>query len=111
MRFSLQDVKKSVHRRAGGLNLSLHLLRPGELRDEIGRLIAYHERLLGQPQRNFSSDEARACIGDYRLANCLIATLSNWYSWRTREWTDVLPLLDRSAPGADVVNRLPATTR
>src|SRR6266567_4034533 len=77
MRFSLQDVKKSVHRRAGGLNLSLHLLRPGELRNEIGCLIAYHERLLGQTQRSFSSDEARACIGDYRLANGLMC----WRCW------------------------------
>lgn len=96
MRFSLQDVKKSVHRRGGELSVSLHFLRAGELEDEIERLIAYHERLLGMPQRQFSSDDARACIGEYRLAQCLIATLSHWYSWRQREWTEVVSTLDVS---------------
>ncbi|HEU5230179.1 MAG TPA: DUF790 family protein [Ktedonobacteraceae bacterium] len=90
MRFSLQDVKKSVQRRAGELSVSLHFLRPGELQAEIARLIVYYEELSGQPQRNFSLDDARAWIGDYRLAHCLIATLSHWYSWRQREWTEVL---------------------
>ena len=90
MRFSLQDVKKSIHRRGGELSVSLHFLRPGELHMEIERLIAYYESLLGQPQRCFSLDEARACIGDYRLAHCLLATLSNWYNWRPREWSSVL---------------------
>ncbi len=86
MRFSLQDVKKQVHRRKGELAVSLHFLRPGECQSEIERLIAYHERLLGQPQRAFSRDEAHACVGDYRLANCLIATLSAWYSWQQPSW-------------------------
>ncbi len=86
MRFSLQEVKKQVHRRKGELAVSLHFLRPGEYQSEIERLIAYHERLLGQPQRAFSRDEAHACIGDYRLANCLIATLSAWYSWQQPSW-------------------------
>ncbi len=90
MRFSLQDVKKSIHRRGGELSVSLHFLRPGELHAEIERLIAYYESLLGQPQNRFSLDEARACIGDYRLAHCLLATLSNWYNWRPREWNSVL---------------------
>ena len=72
------------------MSVSLHFLRPGEAHAEIERLIAYHERLLGQPQRLFSLDDARACIGDYRLAHCLIATLSNWYTWRSRSWDAVL---------------------
>ncbi len=88
MRFSLQDVKKSV--RGRDMTVSLHFLRPGEAHAEIERLIAYHERLLGQPQRHFSLDDARACIGDYRLAHCLIACLSNWYSWRSRAWDAVI---------------------
>jgi predicted nuclease of restriction endonuclease-like RecB superfamily len=90
VRFSLQDVKKSVHRRGGELTVSLYFLRPGELHDEIAQLIAYHERLLRRPQRLFSLDDARACIGDYRLAHCLIATLSHWYIWRQRAWSEVL---------------------
>lgn len=90
MRFSLQDVKKSIQRRGGELTVSPHFLRPGELHKEISSLVAYHERLLGQPQRNFSVDEARACVGDYRLANCLLATLSYWYVWRARDWHTVV---------------------
>ncbi len=89
MRFSLQEIKKSIHRRGGSLSLALHFLRPGEFSTEIEQLISYHERLLGQPHRQFSSDDACAYIGDYRLAHCLIATLSNWYSWQQREWTEV----------------------
>lgn len=90
MRFSLQDVKKQVHRRRGELAVSLHFLRPGEYQSEIERLIAYHERLLGQPQRAFSRDEAQTCVGDYRLANCLIATLSAWYSWQQPSWEELV---------------------
>lgn len=90
MRFSLQDVKKSIQRRGGELAVSLHFLRPGELEQEITRLIAYHERLLGEPQRFFSLDDARAYVGDYRLAHCLLATLSHWYSWQTRDWATVV---------------------
>ena len=86
VRFSLQDVKKQVHRRKGELAVSLHFLRPGECQNEIERLLAYHERLLGQPQGAFSRDEARACVGDYRLAACLIATLSAWYNWQQPAW-------------------------
>jgi predicted nuclease of restriction endonuclease-like RecB superfamily len=88
VRFSLQDVKKSV--RGRDMSVSLHFLRPGEAHAEIERLIAYHERLLGQPQRHFSLDDARACIGDYRFAHCLIACLSNWYTWRSRGWDSVV---------------------
>ncbi|MBO0793895.1 MAG: DUF790 family protein, partial [Ktedonobacteraceae bacterium] len=90
MRFSLQDVKKKVQRRGGTLSMTLGFLRPGEADEAIERLVDYHERLLGRPQRQFSADEARACIGDYRLADCLIATLSHWYSWRQRDWASVL---------------------
>lgn len=104
MRFSLQDVKKSVQRRDGELFVSLHFLRPGELQEEIARLTAYHEELLGQPQRNFSLDDARSYIGDYRLAHCLIATLSHWYSWQQREWAAVLETLTASPDLTDITS-------
>ena len=90
MRFSLQDIKKSVQRRNGELTVSLHFLHNGALQSEIAHLIAYYESLLGQPQHAFSLDDARAYIGDYRLAHCLIATMSHWYSWRQRAWAEVL---------------------
>lgn len=90
MRFSLQDVKKQVHRRKGELAVSLHFLRPGEYQSEIERLLAYCEGLLGQPQRAFSRDEARARVGDYRLADCLIATLGAWYSWQQPAWEQLM---------------------
>ncbi|GHO87199.1 DUF790 family protein [Dictyobacter formicarum] len=90
MRFSLQDIRKSVQRRGGKLAVSLHFLRGGECQDEIARLIAYYERLLGQPQRSFAQDEARAIVGEYRLAYCLMATLSHWYNWRSREWSETV---------------------
>ena len=60
MRFSLQDVPKRVSRRGGNLSVTLHFLRPGEMRAEIARLIDYFEQLLGQPQRHLSIDDARA---------------------------------------------------
>lgn len=87
MRFSLQDVPKRVQKRSGVLSVIPHFLRSGQMRAEIARLIEYHEQLLGQPQRRFSIDDARACVGDYRMAHCLIATLSHWYNWRTPDWT------------------------
>jgi predicted nuclease of restriction endonuclease-like RecB superfamily len=90
LRFSLQDIKKQVQRRGDTLSVSLHFLRPGELRGEIERLVTYHEQLLGRPQRDFSIEDARACIGDYRLAHCLISTLNAWYSWRQCAWQTAL---------------------
>jgi predicted nuclease of restriction endonuclease-like RecB superfamily len=90
VRFSLQDIKKTISRRGGELCLALHFLDPGELSTEIEQLIAYHERQLGQPQRQFSLDDARASIGDYRMAHCLIAALSNWYSWQQPGWAAVV---------------------
>ncbi len=101
MRFSLQDVKKSV--RGRDMTVSLHFLRAEELHAEIERLIAYHEHLLGQPQRHFSLDEARACVGDYRLAHCLIATLSNWYRWHVRSWGAVIQQL-ATPPTLDAIS-------
>lgn len=89
MRFSLQDIKKQIYRRGGELYVGLHFLRPGELRPEIERLITYHEQLIGQSRRQFSQDDARACVGDYRLAHCLIASLSAWYHWQQRSWSEV----------------------
>ncbi len=100
MRFSLQDVKKSVR----DLTVSLHFLRPGELHAEIERLITYHEHLLDQPQRLFSIDDARACIGDYRLAHCLIATLSHWYTWRARSWDAILQQLPTHPTLGDIAS-------
>src|SRR5215831_237269 len=97
VRFSLQDVKKQVQRRGSELYVSLHFLRSGELYTEIERLVAYHEHLLGRPQRQFSQEEARACIGDYRLAHCLIATLSAWYTWRQNDWAETIQQLPHAA--------------
>jgi predicted nuclease of restriction endonuclease-like RecB superfamily len=100
VRFSLQEVKKTVQRGA----LSLHFLRPGELHAEIERMIACYEGLLGAPQKQFSPDEVRALVGDYRLANCLNATLSAWYSWQGRAWAEVV----RQVAGDEVLTRLEA---
>ncbi len=93
MRFSLQDIKKHVQRRDNVLLVSLHFLRPTELRKEIERLVSYHEQFLNHPQRDFSIEDARACIGDYRLAHCLITTLSAWYHWQQRDWQMVVKKL------------------
>ena len=93
MRFSLQDIKKHVQKRGGELTVSLHFLRPGEMRAEIARLIDYHEKLLGQPQRQFSDDDVRALVGDYRMAHCLAATLSRWYNRRACDWDEVPPVV------------------
>ncbi len=100
MRFSLQDIKKQVHRRGNILSVSLHFLRSGELREEIKRLVSYHEQFLGHPQRDFSVEDARACIGDYRLAHCLNTTLSAWYNWQQRDWLMVVKQL-----GNDILER------
>lgn len=97
MRFSLQDLKKTIQRRDGELYVSLHFLRDGALQTELEKLIAYHERLLGQPQRQFAVDEARSYIGDYRLANCLLATLSRWYTWQQRDWATAVQRMRGSA--------------
>ncbi|GAC1393825.1 MAG: hypothetical protein NVSMB38_23640 [Ktedonobacteraceae bacterium] len=104
MRFSLQDIKKSVRRHQGELTVSLHFLQQGELANEIAQLIVYYEHLLGQPQHLFSLDTARACIGDYRLAHCLIATLSHWYTWRQREWTEAVQGLSGQTDLADMTS-------
>lgn len=100
MRFSWQDVKKQVRRRDGELTLTVHFLRPGELRGEIARLIAYHEQCCGQPRKQFAQDEANACVGDYRLANCLLAVLSTWYAWRQPAWTTQLQELSEATRSA-----------
>ncbi len=100
MRFSWQDVKKQVRRRDGELTVTLHFLRPGALHAEIARLIAYHEQLCGQPRKKFAQDEAHACVGDYRLANCLIAVLSVWYVWRQPVWSTLLQELSEETRAA-----------
>lgn len=100
MRFSLQDVKKQVQRRGDELIVRLHFLRPGTLHTEIDRLIAYYEQHAskGAPRRLFSVDDARACIGDYRLAHCFTCVLSAWYTWRSQSWHDVLTKIGGDAP-------------
>jgi predicted nuclease of restriction endonuclease-like RecB superfamily len=100
VRFSLQDVKRQIRRRDGELTVTLQFLRPGELRAEIARLVAYYEGQLSLPRKHFSQDEANACVGDYRLANCLTATLSAWYTWRQPLWIDVLNTLSAEARAA-----------
>jgi predicted nuclease of restriction endonuclease-like RecB superfamily len=100
VRFSLQDIKKQVQRRDNILSVFLHFLRSGELRGEIEHLVSYHEQLLDHPQRDFSIEDARACIGDYRLAHCLITTLSAWYNWQQRDWQKVVKQL-----GNDILER------
>ncbi len=97
MRFSLQDVKKQVQRHGSELYVSLHFLQPGELANELTSLIAYHEQHLGKPRRSFSIDDARACVGDYRLAYCLINTLSAWYQWRSCSWSEALERIGSAA--------------
>jgi len=100
VRFSLQDVKKQVQRRGDELFVRLHFLRSGELHQEIAQLIGYYEQhyATGKPHKHFSVDDARACIGDYRLAHCLSNTLSAWYTWRSRNWNDVLQHIGGGAP-------------
>jgi len=97
VRFSLQDVKKQVQRRGSELYVNLHFLQPGERAKELTSLIAYYEQRLGQPRRSFSVDDARACIGDYRLAHCLISSLSAWYQWQQCSWSEVLERLGGEA--------------
>jgi predicted nuclease of restriction endonuclease-like RecB superfamily len=100
VRFSWQDVKKQVRRRENELAVTLHFLRPGELRAEITRLVAYHEERCGQTRGSFAQDEASALVGDYRLANCLLAVLSAWYAWQQPAWEDVLRTLSAEARAA-----------
>lgn len=100
MRFSLQDVKKHIQRQGDELIVRLHFLRPGELHSEIAQLIAYHELHAAsrKAHKHFSLDDARACVGDYRMAHCLIATLSNWYNWHAPDWHDVLQHIAGDTP-------------
>jgi predicted nuclease of restriction endonuclease-like RecB superfamily len=104
VRFSLQDIKKHVQRRGDILSVSLHFLRSGELCGEIERLVSYHEQLLGHHQREFSIEDARECIGDYRIAHCLITTLSAWYNWQQRDWQVVVKQF-----GNDILERFQET--
>jgi len=114
VRFSLQDVKKQVQRRGGDLCVSLHFLRPGELQNEIERLVDFHERHLDRQHHRFSIDEARACVADYRMAHCLMATLSAWYVWVQPDWkeallhlgNDALPRLEDAGISSPVYLRL-----
>lgn len=100
MRFGLQDVKRQVRRREGELALTLHFLRAGELREEIARLVVYHERHCGQARKSFSQDEASALVGDYRLANCFLATLSAWYLWQSPAWEETVETMGEQARAA-----------
>ncbi len=100
MRFSLQDVKRQVRRREGDLTVMLHFLQAGELRAEIARLVEYYEQHLACTRGSFAQDEASSLIGDYRMASCLLATLSAWYSWTQPAWSEAIANLDTEACAA-----------
>jgi predicted nuclease of restriction endonuclease-like RecB superfamily len=100
VRFSLQDVKRQIRRRDSELTVILHFLRSGELRAEIGRLVAFYEQQCGQPRRSFAQDEASALVGDYRMANCLLPVLSAWYSWRQPLWAEIVSELSEETRAA-----------
>lgn len=100
MRFSLQDVKRQVRRRDGEPALLLHFLRTGESREDIQRLVTYYEQHCGQTRKHFAQDEASALVGDYRLANCLLAALSAWYTWQAPSWDAAVQAVGESAYAA-----------
>ena len=95
MRFALQDVKRQIRRRDGELTVTLHFLAPDELQSEITQLIAYYDQRCGQTRRGFAQDEVG--IGDYRLAHCLSAVLSAWYSWKQPPWSEIVGGLSEEA--------------
>ncbi|MGZ3677400.1 MAG: DUF790 family protein [Ktedonobacterales bacterium] len=86
MRLSLDDIKKSITRRGGEPFLTPYLLRQGELEAPIGALIGLHDAWIGRPRASFPDDRPAELIGDYRLARCLVACLSEWYEWRSPAW-------------------------
>jgi predicted nuclease of restriction endonuclease-like RecB superfamily len=86
VRIGLADVKKRVVPRQGEAYLVPHLLRRGELRAEIGALIALYEEWLGREQSEFPAERAAELIGDYRLARSLTTTLTEYYDWSAPAW-------------------------
>lgn len=88
MRLALADIKKTVSRRGGVLQITPYLLRRGELGSEIAALIALYESWLGRERAGFPVDRAAELIGDYRLARCLTNCLSEDYEWRSPTWPD-----------------------
>lgn len=89
MRLSLDDLKKTITRRGGQPFLTLYLLRPGELAAPLDALIGLHDAWLGRLRGSFPDERPSELIGDYRLARCLVACLSEWYEWRSPAWPGV----------------------
>ena len=86
MRLALAEVRKRFVRREGRTLVSPYLLKPGELTAELEALVQLYEAFLGHPYHSFPEDRPAALIGDYRLARCLTACLSEWYEWCSPEW-------------------------
>lgn len=86
MRLALSDVKKSISRRGGVARLTPYLLQPGESRSELEALIALYEAHTGQPRAAFPDDRPAELLGDYRLARCLQACVSEDYTWEIPAW-------------------------
>ena len=86
MRLALADVPKTFSRRDGRVYLTPRLLRPRDLRAELGALIALYEATLGQRRADFPEDRPAELIGDYRLARSLGICLTDWYSWQSVTW-------------------------
>ncbi|MGO8950075.1 MAG: DUF790 family protein [Ktedonobacterales bacterium] len=88
MRLALGEVKKRVYRQNGRTLVSPYLIRPNELSAELKALIDLYDSLLGQPHSSFPEERPAELIGDYRLARCLQACLSEWYEWRSVQWPE-----------------------
>jgi predicted nuclease of restriction endonuclease-like RecB superfamily len=86
MRIGLADVNQRVVRRQGEPYLVPQLLRRGERREAITALIALHEEWLGRERGALPPDRAAELIGDYRLARCLVTTLTEYYAWTAPAW-------------------------
>lgn len=97
MRLALADIKKTVSRRGGVLQITPYLLRRGELAGEIAALIALYESWLGRERASFPVDRAAELIGDYRLARCLTNCLAEDYEWRSPTWPDGASDVDAAA--------------
>lgn len=86
MRLSLDDVPKTISRRAGERTLKPLLLRSGDRDRELAALIGLYESWLGHERAAFPADRAAELIGDYRLARCLEMCLAEWYLWQSPAW-------------------------
>jgi|SRR5579885_932861 predicted nuclease of restriction endonuclease-like RecB superfamily len=86
MRLALAEVKKRISRRDGALFVAPYLLKPRELLAELDAVIALYDALLEEPRAAFPEDRPAELLGDYRLARCITACLSEWYEWRAPAW-------------------------